>query len=263
MSPSKPIKLASGRISHTTTVSNAIDRVNDTHKTSDDFIIVMLMIAVFVSCCTVVSCIMAKCLMNKNKEKCQNDHHDQSTLDISGVKNKVNHINNLVDIQRSNIVNLDDSGCSNDNDMPITSIQSTAITTAETLGDHDRYSKMKRDGIRLWLESISFSEYFSNFVLSGYESIEFIQEIQNELELQEIGISSESECRLILLEIEKLRNVANDKIKDGIAEPEIVDDHTRTTNVNEYMQNEGESSTGKIVRECGEHHSQEGHRKLH
>ena len=87
-------------------------------------------------------------------------------------------------------------------------MQATNITNEATSRDNNTDLKMNYDALRLWLETILSSEYFDNFVLSGYESMEFIKEIQNELELQEIGINSKTERIHILVEIEKLRMIS-------------------------------------------------------
>ena len=45
-------------------------------------------------------------------------------------------------------VSLKNSDCANDNDIAISSIQSTAITSGETPGVNTRDCEMKHDGIR-------------------------------------------------------------------------------------------------------------------
>ena len=65
--------------------------------------------------------------------------------------------------------------------------------------------RVQNDEIRLWLQNIGFPHYFQNFFENGYESIGFIKEISNELELEEIGIA-ESHRIPILHAIEKLKN---------------------------------------------------------
>ena len=241
MSPSK-------RVSPTTMESDLvmITIVKIQHETLDDFITVILVIASVVLCCISVLCITAIYIMYKYKEKHKNKHHDESKVDMCGVY-KVDNINNLMKNQSSNIVNLDDSGCLKNNDVPIPSILSTAITKRETF-------KTQHDRIRVWLEIISFPQYFNNFVLSGYDSIEFIKEIQNELELQEIGIGSKSECNEILCEIEKLRMNVIHEMKDGEKECEIVDVYNiKVTDFNmvsdqdnKCMQNEGKPENVQI-----------------
>ena len=188
----------------------------------DDFITVMLAISSLVLCCIVVFCITAKFIMNKDKEKCQNTHHDQSAVNMLEIY-KIKHI------QQSNIVQLDDSGCLNDNNM--------AIVNGKTLDDTNKALEMQNGEIRLWLESISFPEYFNNFVSNGYESFEFIKEIRNESELLEIGITNKSECNEILGEIEKLRMIAINQTKDVVDELKIADG------------NEGEPGNAQIADE--------------
>ena len=91
----------------------------------------------------------------------------------------------------------------NQNNMSISSIKDK--TTGKRLGDIKTNSEMAKDGIRLWLQSFSFPRYFDNFVLAGYDSIEFIKQIDNMSELKEIDICSESDCIEILEEIDKLK----------------------------------------------------------
>ena len=160
--------------------------------------------------------------MNKNKKECQNN---------------LENINNLD--------KLDGSGSPNGNNMQRLSGKSTVMALEKTLGDNNTDLTMKydHDGIRLWLESIAFSKYFNNFVLSGYESIDFIKEIQNESELQEIDISSKTDCNQILCEIEKLRIILIQETEDNIDEFKIVHHDTRTTDANQCRQNQGETRT--------------------
>ena len=240
MMTSKLIELTSNGVSYTT--KNQHD-----HETSNNFIIIMLVIGLFVLCCIVAFCITATYIINKNKKKRQNNHHEQSKVDIFGVY-KVNNINNLEKIQSSNIIKLNVSRSLNGDNTQISSVQSTTIAMVETSGDDNTNLKIKHDhdSIRLWLENISFPDYFSNFVLSGYESIDFVKEIQNESELQEIGISSKSECNHILAEIEKLKMVSIQEKKDDIDKIEIVENDTKTTGANECMQNEGERGHEEI-----------------
>ena len=217
--------------------SDVIGSDKDQHETSDDFIIIMLVIALFVLCCIIVFCIMAALITYKAQKKL---HHDQSEVNMSA-KCKVDSINNSEKIQSSNIVKLDEPGSSDNNNMQISCIQLPRSVDIKMKHDHDE--------IRSWLQIISFSQYFNNFVLSGYESIEFIKEIKNESELQEIGISSISDCNQILCEIDKLRMIVIHQIKDtgAVVQFEILDDDTRTTDENlvfeqdnEYIQKEGE-----------------------
>ena len=247
ISTSIPTELSFERVSHATTESFVITSINDQHETSDDFITIILVIVSVMLCCVVVLCISAKYIMKKCKKKCQNIKHHQSAADMSGGL-KVENINNLVQIQSSNTVKCNDSSCSNNNNMPISSIQSTTITKGETMGENSTDLKMQHYGIRIWLESISFPEYFDNFVLSGYESIEFIKEIQNKSELEEIGIISVSECNQILCEIEKLRMIYIHEMRYSLDEHEVVNHDTKTTDANieykhndQYTQNEGET----------------------
>ena len=213
MAASLPTELVSGWVTHTTTDLVVIYNVKEQHADYNDYMTVILMILWFVLYCIVVFCIRAIYLMNTDKNNYKNDNHDQSKIDI---------------------VNSDNSGCSNDNDIPISSIQLTAITVGETVGGNDSDLKMKHDEVRSWLESASFPEYLNNFVLSGYESIDFIKEIQNELELQEIGINSKSECNQILCAIERLRMEVIHEMKDAMNDLEAGDDHATTTNTHGY-----------------------------
>ena len=77
-----------------------------------------------------ISSLAGKYIRNKDKEKCQNIHHDQSAVSMPE-RYKID------DIQQSNIVKLDGSGCSNDNNM--------AITNGQTLGDNNKDLEMKND----------------------------------------------------------------------------------------------------------------------
>ena len=128
---------------------------------------------------------------------------------------------------------MDDSVYSNDNNMRISLMQLAAIANRQTVDDTNEDLEKQNNEIRLWLESISYPEYFNNFVLSGYDSIEFIKAIRNESELIEIGVSSKTECNKILCEIEKLRMIAIPATKDGVETFEIVDENTKTADANE------------------------------
>ena len=62
------------------------------------------------------------------------------------------------------------------------------------------------DTMRSWLQNVvKLPKYFDNFTTAGYESMDFIKEIQNMEELQEIGITLKRHCNISLCEIQKLR----------------------------------------------------------
>ena len=60
--------------------------------------------------------------------------------------------------------------------------------------------------IELWLcDTVKLPEYYSNFAEHGYESMEFVREITQKSELQEIGIKLPGHLKLIMAKIKQLK----------------------------------------------------------
>ena len=78
------MEVQSDRASYTTTESDVIYAEKDDHATLDDGSTILVMIALFVLCYTGIFSIVARYIMNKNKQKCQKKH-DQSAKNMSGV----------------------------------------------------------------------------------------------------------------------------------------------------------------------------------
>ena len=60
------------------------------------------------------------------------------------------------------------------------------------------------ENMQKWLKDIGWEHYMNNFIESGYNSISFIQHINNISQLKEIGIENENDCFVLLQEISKL-----------------------------------------------------------
>ena len=67
---------------------------------------------------------------------------------------------------------------------------------------HDEDYKM----LSVWLQNtVKLPQYLNALMLAGYNSMQFVKQIQNIEELHEIGIISEDDCSIILKEIEILK----------------------------------------------------------
>merc|ERR1719273_651943 len=64
-----------------------------------------------------------------------------------------------------------------------------------------------REELKRWLiDQVELPKYYSAFVANGYDSLRFIQDIQSEQELEELGIVLRGHKRRILAEIRLLRD---------------------------------------------------------
>ena len=108
-----------------------------------------------------------------------------------------------------------------DNKSKITEDDTHNKNEIETLDNES----VQNDKIRVWLQRIGYLHYFQNFVEAGYESIEFIKAINNELDLEEIGIA-ESHRMSILHAIENLKKA---HINDVHYSKNVRDNHESVT----------------------------------
>lgn len=78
--------------------------------------------------------------------------------------------------------------------------------------DGDDNEMQRKEELKQWLiDSVQLPKYYSAFVANGYDSLKFIQDIQREEELEELGIVLRGHKRRIMREIEKLRE-RNDEV---------------------------------------------------
>ena len=87
-------------------------------------------------------------------------------------------------------------------------------TTGGKKGDEPKYD---RRSLRVWLENnVKLAQYYDTFIAAGYESIEFVIEINHVNELTEIGIQLPDHQMKIMAEIKKLRNVRNNEMDESM-----------------------------------------------
>ena len=60
--------------------------------------------------------------------------------------------------------------------------------------------------IHEWLEEIGMSKYYNNFVDNGYQSLDFVKQIHDITELQDIGINNENDQTCFMHKIKELRS---------------------------------------------------------
>ena len=95
--------------------------------------------------------------------------------------------------------------------LEITESASTATTALSALSglsvrsDGTEFDEGRKQ-LRQWLVvDVGLAMYYNTFVLNGYESLRFIQDIEGEHELEELGIVLKGHKRRIMAEIERLR----------------------------------------------------------
>ena len=87
-------------------------------------------------------------------------------------------------------------------------------TTGGTKWDEAKYDTR---ALRLWLENdVKLIQYFDTFIAAGYESIEFVIEINHVNQLTEIGIQLPGHQMKIMAEIRKLRNVRDNEMEGNM-----------------------------------------------
>merc|ERR1712003_610544 len=94
---------------------------------------------------------------------------------------------------------------SNQHKQNITNIASLSNTVSEktnveTKGKDVGNETKEKDlnGIRVWLDSIGFAQYFDLFALNGFDSMDFVKEIKLASELNYIGITTKEHQRAIM-----------------------------------------------------------------
>ena len=85
-------------------------------------------------------------------------------------------------------------------------------TTSDGVGVVDRVDD--RLGIKQWLDGIHLSQYLDHFTQNGYESLEFIREIDNKSQLEEIGILLTGHKTKLMVAIRKLKPKSDDLLNE-------------------------------------------------
>merc|ERR1712187_301113 len=109
---------------------------------------------------------------------------NKNTENIMNMETIVNEGN--VDKPKSNNEQMPGSNPNLNDDARSNSEGRENITKNDIIDDD---KNMDRILLKKWLDNVvKLGEYYDNFIQNGYESVQFVKEIRNILELKEIGI---------------------------------------------------------------------------
>eukprot|EP01084_Bolivina_argentea_P265700 450469_1 len=217
----KPIHFEIGSVDHQilTTIISIKQSLNQ-HNSSDNWILWLTISLVLSSLCIVVGVILYK-RRNKTKSKNSitknvemeiskrnsnvNERFDEEKINMRIIKHPHNDEDIIVAVNKTNIgdyenVNDDDIvAVVNKTDIGDMEIVDTVKDYNVTAGDNGEQNEVmegveydmnedRAKQVSVWLDSIGFSKYYDNFVQNGFDSMEFIKQINYENDLNDIGI---------------------------------------------------------------------------
>mmetsp|Transcript_63137 Transcript_63137/g.100361 ORF Transcript_63137/g.100361 Transcript_63137/m.100361 type:complete len:407 (-) Transcript_63137:55-1275(-) len=227
---------------------------------STDTIFMIIVIAAFICVCIVCTFLCFK-IGRRNKSAVSAQTPKQAKPEISGKRVKMPSFSNLANDVDSNasvppfpfVVEPKEMAVLNAN-MPLKKAVNNPGKTkgnnarkedvfASTAGKRQNDDVLKRnhDEIREWLtKQVGSVYYYDAFVSNGYDSLQFIKEIQSKEELDEIGITGQYQQEILLREIEKLRRVNNNASVAGVNGRDVMgmtggDEQNKHGNTDEFV----------------------------
>eukprot|EP01084_Bolivina_argentea_P091534 164774_1 len=196
---------------------------NTIQKTEENsfYVILYVFIALLCVCCLLLSVAMCSKIKKQRNERkdsqltiieCKPDANMTLTLSLpsSQLSNEpIEETIVTIDEQKYDSAPLDMKeilevkGNEYENDEINKNEENKCITQGHLENDEQKHD----DGLEIkrWLENVvGLSEYYNNFIENGYQSMQFVKAIENELELREIDILIKEHQTLIMKEIKRL-----------------------------------------------------------
>merc|ERR1712228_312511 len=188
---------------HTTYIESDVEINDNTEsKQTDVNKTVIIILCSIISICFVIILFGALYFSKKR--------NDEKTNSMDAVVNmNVDIVDNQKHIKRPNTIEHHSSFTT----LTPKSEKETIQTITSTKGEKDDvkivYDGDKQIEIKSWLESscgdLICKEYFEVFISNGFQSLDFIKEIQSKEDLKDIGICKKGHQTKILAEIKKIR----------------------------------------------------------
>jgi len=97
---------------------------------------------------------------------------------------------------------------------------SSALSGQTALSIHSDFEEGRKQLQQWLLNEVHLPRYTNTFILNGYESLKFIQDIEHEQELEELGIVLKGHKKRIMAEISKLKRRSHPDYDEQIEEME-------------------------------------------